>query len=144
MNRYAETYRLMTAENSGTYRRAEPYESMGRRTLVSLVRRQALNQALLAAGRVPVRAVLEPAECVRALRSALKMSQAQLSRRSGIAQPHIVLVESGKVGLQVETMRRLLDAMFCDLLILPRARKRPGDAIAERRVERPDWRGIWD
>lgn len=111
---------------------------------MSLVRRQALNQALLAAGRVPVRAVLEPAECVRALRSALKMSQAQLSRRSGIAQPHIVLVESGKVGLQVETMRRLLDAMFCDLLILPRARKRPGDAIAERRVERPDWRGIWD
>jgi transcriptional regulator with XRE-family HTH domain len=117
---------------------------MGRRTRVSLVHRRALNQALLYTGRSPEQARLVPAVYLRALRSALRMSQAQLARRSGVAQHHIALVESRAVDPRLGTLRRLFDALYCDLLVLPRARKRPSDALAEREVERPSWLGPWD
>jgi hypothetical protein len=40
----------------------------------------------------------------------------------------------------------LFDAMFCDVLILPLARRLPSEAIAERRLEVVRWRRwrIWD
>ena len=72
------------------------------------------------------------------------MSQAQLSRRCGVPQPHIAILESGKIDARLSTLRRLFDAMFCDLLIVPRPRKRPSDVLAERELERPALRGAWD
>lgn len=82
---------------------------------------------------------------MRALRSALRMSQAQLSRRCGVPQAHIARLEAGSVDVQLATLRRLFDAMFCDLLILPLPRQRPGDALAERELEKPAGRRrAWD
>jgi hypothetical protein len=50
-------------------------------TEVRIAHKRALNQAIIHAGRFPPGAVLEPGQCVRALRSALRMSQGQLARR---------------------------------------------------------------
>ena len=119
---------------------------VGRITEASLVNRRALNQALLQAGRLTPHAKLPPGVYVRALRSALRMSQAQLSRRSGIPRPHITRVEAGKIDPRLSTLRRLLDAMFCDLVVLPLARLHPSEIVAQRRLERAfgyRWR-LWD
>lgn len=109
---------------------------------------RALNQAIIAADGVSARARLRPAALVRALRSALRMSQSQLARRSGVAKREIARLESERHSPRLETLERLLDAMFCDLLVLPRARVRPREAIARKRAERPvPWRyryRIWD
>lgn len=59
---------------------------------------------------------------------------------------HIARLESGKIDLRLSTLTRLFDAMFCDALVLPRARLLPGEAIARRRLE--PYRGyrwrLWD
>lgn len=72
------------------------------------------------------------------------MSQAQLARRSGVAQAHIARLEVGAIDPKLATMQRLFDAMFCDLLILPRPRKRPGDALAEQELEKQDGHRAWE
>ena len=117
---------------------------MGRRTKVSIIHERILNQAMLYARRAPDPARHDPRVYVRALRSALRMSQAQLARRSGVDQAHIARLEAGTLDMQLTTLRRLFDAMFCDLVVVPRARKRPSDAFAERRLERPDYLPAWD
>ena len=113
-------------------------------TQASLVYRQALNQAMLFSTRAPARTLQHPAVFVRALRSALRMSQAQLAKRSGVPQAHIAHLEAQAIDVRLETLRRLFDAMFCDLWVLPRPRKRPGDAVAERELERWPGRALWD
>lgn len=110
---------------------------MPRLTEAPLVQRQELNEIILYTSRAPGKAGRAPAVLVRALRSRLKMSQADLARRARMTQAQVARVESGKVDVQVSTLKRLFDAMFCDLLILPKPRKRPGDALADRRLEKP-------
>ena len=99
---------------------------------------------MIHASHIPLKVFLPPALLVRALRSALRMSQAQLSRRCGVPRAHIARLESGTINFQWSTIERLCDAMFCDLLILPRPRKRLGDAIAERDLEKPFGCKTWD
>lgn len=117
---------------------------MRKKTAVSIVHQRALNQVIIYASRAPAQTFLDPAIFIRSLRSALRMSQRQLARRSGLTQPHVALLEKGEDGVQLATLRRLFDAMFCDLLVLPRPRKRPGDAVAERRLENRRWHRIWN
>jgi transcriptional regulator with XRE-family HTH domain len=117
-------------------------------TEVRIAHKRALNQAIIHAGRIPAGALLAPEQFVRALRSALRMSQGQLALRSGVPKAHVVRLEAGKIDARLSTLRRLLDALFCDLLVLPRARLRPGEAVARRRLEKPTpyryrWR-LWD
>jgi len=113
-------------------------------TEVPIADSRALNQAVLAADRVPARARQSPARLVRALRSALRMSQSQLARRSGVPRAHIARIEAELLSPRLDTLRRLLDAMFCELLVLPLARVRPREAIARRRAEVPTpWRYRW-
>ena len=116
---------------------------MGRISAVSIIHRRALNQAIIYAGRVPTKLIIEPAVFVRALRCALRMSQAQLSRRSGIPQGLIAQLEAGIADSRVSTIRRLFDTMFCDMLVLPRPRKRPGDVLAERRLDGRSESRMW-
>jgi transcriptional regulator with XRE-family HTH domain len=106
---------------------------------------RALNQAFLYCQRAPLHLILRPGRYVRTLRSALRMSQSQLSRRSGIPRAHIARIEVGKIDPRLSTLHLLFNAMFCDLLLLPRARRRPHDAICDRRLERGKFRlRIWD
>lgn len=99
---------------------------------------------MLYTGRAPAQARQDVFVYLRAMRSALRMSQAQLARRAGIPQAHIARLEAGRFDPRLSTLKRLFDVLFCDLLVLPRPRKRPGDVLAERIVERPDWKKTWD
>jgi DNA-binding XRE family transcriptional regulator len=108
---------------------------MGKPTLVPLPHRQALNKALVFLKDAPAAVRQPPHVYVRALRVALRMSQADLGRRAGLAQSHVAAIESGRTDVGVATLRRLFDAMFCDLLVVPRARQRPSEALAERELE---------
>ncbi len=78
----------------------------------------------------------------------MRMSQQKLSIRCGIDQAEISRIERGGTSPRLDTLRRLFDGLFCDLLILPRPRKRPTDALGEieayRRYyghERCPWKG---
>ncbi|MFI5347441.1 MAG: helix-turn-helix domain-containing protein [Elusimicrobiota bacterium] len=123
---------------------------MGKATYVPLPHRQALNKTLLFSKSAPDAATHPPADYLRALRGSLRMSQVQLARRAGVAKSHLVAIEKGRVSPSVETLRKIFDALFCDLLIVPKARKKPTEALAEREIERKreprywEKRGPWD
>ena len=76
------------------------------------------------------------------------MTQAQLAKRAGIAKSHVAQIEAGAANVGVRTLSRLFDALFCDLLIIPKTRKKPTQALAERelekRMERPYKNKPWD
>ena len=94
---------------------------------MSIIHRRGLNQAMIYASRAPRQVFLNPRIFVRALRSALRMSQATLARRCELPQAHIARLEAGR-----------------NLLLLPLPRKRLGDALAEQQLIRPLSRRIWD
>lgn len=62
---------------------------------------------------------------IRELREAAGLSQAELARRSGIAQPNVAAYESGRRKASAEMLGRLRAA----------ARPLPHDALAARRAE---------
>ena len=123
---------------------------MGRQTRLSLPHRQATNKTLLFTKTAPDAAARPPHVYLRSIRTTLRMTQGQLSRRAGVAKSHVALVESGNANVGIDTLRRLFDAMFCDLLVVPKARKKPTQALAERELERKrepryyEKRGPWD
>ncbi|HEV8539806.1 MAG TPA: helix-turn-helix domain-containing protein [Nitrospiraceae bacterium] len=63
------------------------------------------------------------AEWIRTLRGYLRMTQAELAKRSDISQPHLAGIESGKIDPQVSTLRRIYQGLSCDLVVEPRPRK---------------------
>jgi transcriptional regulator with XRE-family HTH domain len=113
------------------------------KTILPYRNRRALNE-LLSKRSVPR---LKHGDWLKTLRAALRMTQGQLARRAGLSQQHVALIEAGKIDPKVETLRALFDALFCDLVVLPVPRRRPGDIVAERTAERrwllPSSR-IWD
>ena len=64
-----------------------------------------------------------PADWIRILRNSLRMTQAELARRAKISQPHLAGIESGKTDPQISTVKRIFEAMSCDLVLEPRPRK---------------------
>ncbi|MFI5348797.1 MAG: helix-turn-helix domain-containing protein [Elusimicrobiota bacterium] len=122
---------------------------MGKQTKLALPQRQATNKTLLFTKDAPAAAGAPPHVYVRTIRATLRMTQEQLARRAGTTKSLVAQVESGKTNVGVETLRKLFDAMRCDLLVVPKARKKPTQALAERELERklePEWynkRGPW-
>jgi len=102
----------------------------------SVVQLQAINELIRYVARSPKAAAHPPGYYVRALRGKMRMSQAQLARRSGLDQSQIARIELGKVEPELPTLRRLFDALFCDLLVIPKPRLQLGDALAERNAEK--------
>lgn len=80
-------------------------------------------------------ASLPPHELVLYLRTALHMTQAQLARRAGIPQSHLAKLESGKVDAQLGTWRKVLAALFCETIVVPKL-ARPLEEILDERVRR--------
>lgn len=56
---------------------------------------------------------------IRDLRKRLHMSQKQLAARAKITQPQLSQIESGKAKFTLETLEKVLAALFCDILVLP-------------------------
>jgi transcriptional regulator with XRE-family HTH domain len=109
---------------------------MGKQTNLPLAQRQATNKTLVFTKDAPAAAAQPPHVYVRSIRAALRMTQERLARRAGTTKSHVAQVESGKTNVGVDTLRKLFDAMFCDLLVVPKARKKPTQARAERELER--------
>lgn len=63
------------------------------------------------------------ADWIRILRESLRMTQAELASRAKITQPHLAGIESGKTDPQISTLKRIFEAMSCDLVLEPRPRK---------------------
>lgn len=64
--------------------------------------------------------ILPPAETIRALRASFHMTQTQLAKRAGLPQSHLARVESGKVDPQLNTLRKIMSALYCEVLFVPR------------------------
>lgn len=60
---------------------------------------------------------------IRILRDSLRMTQAELASRAKITQPHLAGIESGKTDPQISTVKRIFEAMSCDLVLEPRPNK---------------------
>lgn len=81
-------------------------------------------------------------QMVKMIRTHLKMSQKALAARAGIPQPTISRIEQGKQNANLSTLKKMLDALSCDLVIAPLLResiegirKKQAKKIAEKRVQ---------
>lgn len=73
------------------------------------------------------------ASTVRAARTRAGLSQSELARLSGVPQPHISLIEAGKVEPTEQTLRRLLEATRVKpSVLLKRYRNDVLDLVAQR------------
>lgn len=68
---------------------------------------------------------------VRAFRLRLRMSQRQLARLTGLDPSQIARIELGKLETELSTLRRLFDALFCDLVVVPRSRRSPSEVVGD-------------
>jgi len=66
-------------------------------------------------------AALAPGPLIRRLRRGLQVSQLELAKRAGVPRSLVARVESGG-DAQVSSLRRLLGALGCGLVILPASR----------------------
>ena len=71
-------------------------------------------------------------EWVRGIRVALGMTQADLARRARVTQPHLAGIERGKIDPQVKTLRRIFDALSCDLSLVPCPRVSISEILHDR------------
>jgi len=78
--------------------------------------------------------IYEPshADWIRILRNTLRMTQDELARRAHISQPHLAGIESGKTDPQIDTLKRIFQALSCDLVIQPRPTKPIQDLLRGR------------
>jgi transcriptional regulator with XRE-family HTH domain len=98
--------------------------------------RRAIHRVSEFAAQAPAVAQLPPHAMIRALRAALRMTQSQLAKRAGLPQSHLARIESGKVDTQMSTLRKLLAALFCDMLVVPRMQRKLDDVLESRIMEK--------
>lgn len=110
---------------------------------ITIGHRRALNRLQVAGTLPPPGVRLEPGQWVRTLRVALHMTQRQLAKRAGVSQGNLALIERGRLEPQLTTLRKLFDALYCDLIVLPVPRKRIPAVLTELTFNQPT-RRIWD
>jgi transcriptional regulator with XRE-family HTH domain len=98
--------------------------------------RRAIQRVSEFAAQAPAAAHLPPHAMIRALRAALHMTQSQLAKRAGLPQSHLARIESGKVDLQISTLRKVLAALFCDMLVVPQMKRSLEDVLEDRIKEK--------
>jgi len=64
---------------------------------------------------------VDPGSLLRYARDKARLSQRELSRRAGVSQTTISLIEDGKTSPRFSTLDRLLDICGFELEIVPRA-----------------------
>ncbi len=69
---------------------------------------------------------------IRIIRHALRMTQVELARRARVSQPHLAGIERGKIDSQIGTLKRIFQALSCELVIEPRPNKPISDLLRER------------
>lgn len=76
--------------------------------------------------------IQESGVLLRLLRRRLRMTQAQLSKKSNVPQTSIANIESGKKRPTLQTLEKLLRAMGMRLALLPVCTKKPDQVIREQ------------
>ena len=78
--------------------------------------------------------IYEPshADWIRILRNTLRMTQDEVARRAHVSQAHLAGIESGKTDPQIGTLKRIFQALSCDLVIQPRPIKPFQDLLRGR------------
>ena len=69
---------------------------------------------------------------IRMLRDKLFMTQAQLAKRAGVPQSHIAKIEIGKMHPRLDTLEKILKALHCNLLLVPKPVQDLDEIIHER------------
>ncbi|MBI5631681.1 MAG: helix-turn-helix transcriptional regulator [Elusimicrobia bacterium] len=110
---------------------------------VPIAHKRALNRLQVAGVAPPAALRLEPGQWVRTLRVALHMTQRQFAARAGVSQGQLALLEKGRFQPQLAKLRRIFDALYCDLVVLPIPRKRVAAILAEKTLGVPT-RRLWD
>jgi predicted DNA-binding mobile mystery protein A len=75
---------------------------------------------------------LSHTDWIRALRNYLRMTQAELAQRSHVPQSHLAQIESGKIDLQVGTLKKIFEGLSCELGIQPLPRKPLSEVLRGR------------
>ncbi|NGX48387.1 MAG: hypothetical protein K1000chlam3_01778 [Chlamydiae bacterium] len=73
--------------------------------------------------------IQESGVLLRLLRRRLKMTQAQLAKKSGVPQTNIANIESGKKRATLPTLEKLFSGMGFRLALLPVGEKKPDELI---------------
>jgi len=60
---------------------------------------------------------------IRIIRTSLRMTQAELARRAGVNQANLVAIERGTTDPRLNTLKKIFNALSCDLLVEPRPRQ---------------------
>lgn len=84
---------------------------------------------------------IKPGFLVGLIRKRLRMSQQTLARRAKLPQPMISRIEAGKVEPSITTLKKIFDALYCDVVMIPVPRKdfdlilqEQANRVAQRRV----------
>jgi transcriptional regulator with XRE-family HTH domain len=72
---------------------------------------------------------------IKLVRTQLRMSQAVLSKRAGIPQSTVSRIEQGRKESNLSTLNKILDALSCDLIIVPLLRE-PPDMICRKQARK--------
>lgn len=110
---------------------------------VPIAHHRALNRLQVSGALPPAALRLEPGQWVRTLRVALHMTQRQLAQRAGVSQGNLALIEKSRFEPQIATVRKLFDALYCDLIVLPVPRMRVAAILADKTLGIPN-RRMWD
>jgi transcriptional regulator with XRE-family HTH domain len=74
----------------------------------------------------------EYGDWIRIVRTYLRMTQENLARRTGIAQPNLADIENGKGDPQLSTIKTIFDALSCDIALVPKPRKPLNEIVRDQ------------
>ena len=75
---------------------------------------------------------ISPGFIVALIRKRLKMSQAILARRANLPQSMISKIEANKTEPSIKTLKKIFDALYCDVVVVPIPRKNFDSILQEQ------------
>ena len=78
---------------------------------------------------------ISPGFIVALTRKRLKMSQMTLARRAQLPQSMISKIEANKTEPSIKTLKKIFDALYCDVVVVPIPRKN-FDLVLQEQVHR--------
>ena len=73
-------------------------------------------------------------EMIKIIRTQLKMTQRILSKRAKVPQSTICRIENNSTSFTIDTLNKILSALFCDMLIVPILKDKK-EKILDRQAE---------
>lgn len=80
--------------------------------------------------------VIAPNALVRLVRRGLGMTQRQLAKRAEVPHSTIARIEKGVIRPNEDTLRKIFDAMECDIAFIPMPRFQSVESLLRKKAER--------